>query len=172
MAVVLAAAAVGMAAGALVPPPRAEAGAAAPADWALPPASVLSRVREAEVGAVRSARIVGEAQAATGAGVKPAAWKLTGIMVRPVPAALIQAEGTPPLRAVRVGETLPGGGVVLAVSTTRIRFKRDACVFERALYSAADTTQDPKCSVPASPGSASAPRPGGSPTVPAKDTTQ
>lgn len=141
----------GLAIGLVVPPPKPGPAAGRDASWQAPPRSLAERATEAEFAAVRAAPVFGVPRSAGAAGVKAASWRLTGIIHAPEPVALVASTpGTQVLR-LKVGDPLPDGAVVEGLTPTAVRFVRDGCRFERALYVAADVALDEKCAAPAAP---------------------
>ena len=107
------------------------------AEWSLPAPASLSRFDEAQFARVRQAGAWGAAATGPDA-TKPAAWRLAGIISRPVPVALVMATGSKSAVRVRAGDVLPDGGKVLQVTPRALVFERDGCRQERVLYTAAD----------------------------------
>lgn len=139
----------GLAAGALVPPPRASGEATRAGDWALPPPAVLARTSDAEFASVRNAPIWGAAATGPAGAVKASSWKLTGIISRPVPVALVTVTGARQVLALKAGDPLPDGGTVTSVAPASLAYTREGCRYERALYAAAETPQGGACAAPA-----------------------
>lgn len=149
-AAVVAVALLAVAAGALVPPPPSTTEEGAPVEWRLPAAAVLARTDEAAFASVRGAPIWGaQAPGASGGSVKAPSWKLTGIIARPVPTALVVADGSRQVLPLRAGSPLPDGGVVTSVASGSLSYTRDGCRFERALYTVAETLLEGACAMPA-----------------------
>ena len=124
-----------------------QAGLAVPADtanWSLPADSVAVRFNEAAFAKVRSAPIWGAAGQAPG-GTKLPGWRLTGIISRPAPAALIIAEGSTTMTRATVGDALPDGGKVLDVFPRGIAFERQGCRYQRVLYAPVDPAEAAGC---------------------------
>jgi hypothetical protein len=140
---------VALVAGSLVPPPRADGDEAGAGDWRLPPQATIARTDDAAFATVRSAPIWGAAAPGASGSVKAPSWKLTGIIARPVPTALVVASGSRQVLPLRAGGSLPDGGVVTSVSSGSLSYTRDGCRFERALYTVAETLLDGACAVPA-----------------------
>lgn len=119
--------------------------------WQLPPIGVVSRFDERQFMAVNGRRIwgataSGAAGAQVGADGKSALpWRLTGIILEPVPIALVLAEGSLSVSRVGIGETLPGGGTLLSVAATAIAYRHDGCERERHLYGDPAQQPEPAC---------------------------
>jgi hypothetical protein len=140
----------GGAAGALVPPPRAGADTTDSATWRLPPPSAAVPVTDAEFDLVRSASIFGAPAAAGKSGVKAPSWRLTAIITRPAPVALVAVDGSRQVLSLRAGDSLPDGGVVTAVAANGLVYSRQGCSFERRLYTASETPLGDACAASAS----------------------
>jgi hypothetical protein len=161
-AAVITGAAVGLTAGAMVAPPRAPAADGRETALSLPPASVVVRVTDGEFASVRGAAALGAATTGGVGSVKAPSWKLTGIITRPVPAALIAVDGERRVMQVRIGEPLPDGGVLQAVRGGSLRYARDACTYERTLYTVAEVPVGGTC--PAAPAPTASQPPATAPT--------
>jgi hypothetical protein len=107
------------------------------ATWGLSGDTRLARFSGDQFAKVRAARAWGAPDAAA-PGAKAATWRLAGIISRPVPMALVLAEGNKTALRVRAGDVLPDGAKVLQVTARGLVFERDGCRQERALYTAAD----------------------------------
>lgn len=142
---------VGLVIGAVVPPPRPGPGAGRSPPWLAPSPSVAQRATEAEFAAVRAAPLWGDARSAGGAGVKAVSWSLTGIIHAPEPIALVATPAGTQVLRLKVGDPLPDGAVVEGMTPGAVRFVRDGCRFERALYVAADVALDEKCAATPAP---------------------
>ncbi|GAB6195017.1 hypothetical protein [Lysobacter xanthus] len=143
-AALAAGAVLGLAAGALFPPPAATARVTPRHGWRVPGVEAVARVDEAEFARVRSAPIWG-ATAAGGDTVKAASWRLVGIMNIPQPVALVSAGSGPEVLQLKVGDPLPDGSALRSVDPNGLTFVRDGCAFERTLYSATDSPIDGSC---------------------------
>lgn len=107
---------------------------------------VAPRFDEARYARVRDANPWGGAEAARGPVMVQ--WRLAGIIVDPAPTALVYAkDGKRPLR-LKVGDALPDGGKLVEITARSIRFTREGCEFERALYSVADQPGTGGCTPP------------------------
>jgi len=85
----------------------------------------------------------GSATGGNGADGKPKPqWRLTGIILQPVPMALVLADGSTAVARVAVGEALPDGDRLLAVAATGITYQHDGCTQELGLYR--DPTAQPE----------------------------
>lgn len=125
-----------------------QAGLAATADtasWNLPANTVAVRFNEAAFAKVRDAQIWGTPGQAPGAEKLPG-WRLTGIISRPAPTALIIAEGSTSMTRAVVGDALPDGGKVLEISPRGIAFERKGCRYQRVLYAPVDPAEAAGCS--------------------------
>lgn len=135
LAAALAGALVGVLAG-LWRPIRASAPDASDlAAWREYPPSVAARFDEAQFARVRDARMW---SAQRGPGPAAVQWRLAGIIVDPVPVALVYGEDKGRALRLQAGDALPDGGEVREVTTRSVRFARGGCEYERALYSATD----------------------------------
>lgn len=114
------------------------------AHWQLPDPAVASRTDETRFAQVRAAKIWGVAGSAA-AGDKLPAWRLTGIITRPVPLALVLADKSTALLRVGVGDGLPDGGSVREIHPQRIVFSRSGCSYQRILYVAPDPAEAAGC---------------------------
>ena len=112
--------------------------------WAAPSGLDQVRPREIEFSTVRDAPIWGGAMVGTEA-VKRAVWLLAGIIDDPLPAAIIISAGSKESKRVRVGGTLPDGGVVKKISTSGLTYTVDGCTFERLLYGPAEPVGNGSC---------------------------
>ncbi|PKM17013.1 MAG: hypothetical protein CVV12_00070 [Gammaproteobacteria bacterium HGW-Gammaproteobacteria-2] len=119
--------------------------------WSLPPVSVVPRFNDKQFAAVNSRRIwgttdAGPAEGRVGADGKPALpWRLTGIILEPVPIALVLAEGSLSVGRVAVGELLPDGDLLLSVAATGIAYQHEGCTLERRLYGDPEQKPEPVC---------------------------
>lgn len=105
--------------------------------WQLPPISVVKRFDDKQFAAVRKSRLWGDMVTASGraADGKPVLqWRLTGIILEPVPMALVLADGSLSVQRVGVGEDLPDGAELRAVTATGIDYMHDGCPMARQLY--------------------------------------
>lgn len=141
-AAMIAGAALGLSIGAVVPPAGPGARVTPRRGWSLPGPKAIARVDESEFSRVRGAPIWG---AAGSRAVKAASWRLVGIMNQAGPVALVAVTGRPDVLHLAAGDPLPDGAVVRSIESNALRFVRDGCGFERALYSAADTPIDGSC---------------------------
>lgn len=125
-----------------------QAGLAPPADvgrWALPEAGKVIRFDEAAFAKVRDASIWGAPGQAAG-GEKLLTWRLTGIIWRPAPTALVIAEGSSSMTRAVVGDALPDGGKVLQITPRGMTFERQGCRYQRVLYAPVDPAEAAGCS--------------------------
>lgn len=119
--------------------------------WQLPPISTVPRFDDKQFAAVSSRRLWGSAAAGAasgplGADGKPALpWRLTGIILAPVPIALVLADGATSISRVAVGEALPDGDILLSVAATGIALQHDGCKRERRLYGDPAQQTEPAC---------------------------
>src|SRR3546814_6971168 len=105
--------------------PAASERSSAELAWQLPPISVVSRFDERQFAAVQKRNIWGNDAVSSARGSGPDGkpvlpWQLTGIILEPVPMALVLTDGSTTVSRVAVGETLPDGGVLRAVAATHI----------------------------------------------------
>lgn len=133
--------------------PGAAARAGSELAWQLPPLSGVSRFDEKQFAAVSSRRIWGSMATAAagkvGADGKPALpWRLTGIILQPLPVALVLAEGSLAVGRVAVGEALPDGDTLLAVTATGITYQHEGCQRELRLYGDPTQSSKPDCAAP------------------------
>ena len=126
------------------PIPAGQAVPAGAVEWSLPADSVAARFNETAFARVRSAPIWGAAGQAPGAAKLPG-WRLTGIISRPAPAALIIADGSTSMTRALVGDALPDGGKVLEISPRGIAFERKGCRYQRVLYAPVDPAEAAGC---------------------------
>lgn len=112
--------------------------------WVAPPGLEAARPRESEFIAVRDAPIWGDA-AGEAPGIKRAPWRLTGIIADPLPAVVVLSEGSMQAKRIRVGETLPDGGVVKQIMTSSLSFVREGCTYERLLYGPVEPAENQPC---------------------------
>ncbi|HQY50194.1 MAG TPA: hypothetical protein PL007_07505 [Thermomonas sp.] len=115
-------------------PPKAEE-----ATWSLPNAQALKRFSDNTYQSVRSAKFWGDLlmPGQRGAEKKQATWTLTGIVTSPaVQVSVSEAgkQGQPVQTWVRVGEKLPDGAVLDAVTRDRIWVTKDDCKRVKSLY--------------------------------------
>jgi hypothetical protein len=135
--------------------PRTAERAGSDLAWQLPPSSVVQRFDDKQFARVNGRRIWGASAAGAaddnlGADGKPALpWRLTGIILEPVPIALVLAEGATSVGRVGVGERLPDGSTLLSVAATGIAYQREGCKLERRLYD--DPAQQPAPVCPTEP---------------------
>lgn len=133
--------------------------------WQLPPLSVVARFDEKQFAAVQQRNIWGNdaisSAGGTGAdGKSVLPWRLTGIILEPVPMALVLADGSVTVSRVGVGETLPDGGVLRAVTATHIAYQNQGCDVERRLYGDPEQKPEPHCGADATESAADAAEPG------------
>ena len=111
--------------------------------WLSPAGLDATRPGESEFSTVRDAPIWGELTEV--GGVQRAAWQLAGIIADPVPAALVLAQGATQAKRVRVGESLPDGGVVRQIMNSGVAYEREGCVYQRLLYGPGEAAENPSC---------------------------
>lgn len=112
--------------------------------WALPAPSVAIRFNDTAFAKVRDAKIWGAPGQAAGGQTLPG-WRLTGIISRPAPAALIIAQGATTMTRAVVGDALPDGGKLLEISPRGIAFERQGCRYRRVLYAPVDPAEAAGC---------------------------
>lgn len=128
----------GIGAGLLWPVTVPRADAQAEPSWNMPRGVAALRPTEKEFAAVRDSAAWG----ATGPGAeasKRPSWRLAGIIAEPAPAALILVQGEQEPRRLGVGQQLPDGSAVKEIGDDAIRFDRDGCLYELALYTIVET---------------------------------
>lgn len=103
---------------------------------AIPPRSALDRYSEADFARLRNTTLWAGSAPAQGGTANMPSWQLVGVVLRPVPAALVKAENRQ-LR-VAVGEALPDGTRLLAVRADAVDFMQGQCSYRRPLYGSAD----------------------------------
>lgn len=112
--------------------------------WAAPVGLRDARLRESEFSAVRDSAMWAGAAGGSGA-VKRATWLLAGIIADPVPEALVIPDGSKDAKRVRVGESLPGGGVVKEILSSGVTYSLEGCTYERLLYGPAESVDNKVC---------------------------
>ena len=116
---------------------------AALASWTEYGEGVVRRFDPAGYEKIRSARLWSPSGAAMpGAAVQ---WRLAGIIVDPVPTALVYGSDKGKALRLNVGDALPDGGRIEEITARSIRFTRDGCPFERVLYSVGDQAGTAGC---------------------------
>lgn len=144
--------------------PAASERSSAELEWQLPPISVVPRFDEKQFAAVQKRNIWGNDATTSSGGSGPDGkpvlpWRLTGIILEPVPMALVLADGSTTVSRVAVGEALPDGGVLRAVTPTQITYDSEGCDVERRLYGDPEQQAVPRCAANATE-SADAAEPG------------
>ena len=143
-----AAALVGLVLGLLVglawPIPDVVAPPVDPASWTLPPPAVAAHFDERAFAKLRSTAMWGATGSPSEAAKLPA-WRLTGIISRPAPTALVLAEGSTTLVRAHLGDTLPDGGRVVDINPRGIAFERKGCRYQRVLYAPVDPAEAAGC---------------------------
>lgn len=112
--------------------------------WLAPARLAHARPLESEFSAVRNAPIWGDS-AMGASGVKRAAWRLAGIIADPLPAALVLSDGSTDSHRVRVGGSLPDGGVIKQIMASSVSYVREGCTYERLLYGPVDPAENQAC---------------------------
>lgn len=115
-----------------------------PAAWTLPPPSVAAHFDERAFAKLRATSMWG-ASGGGGSETKLPGWRLTGIILRPAPTALVLADGSTTLVRAGFGDALPDGGKVLDINPRGIAFERKGCRYQRVLYAPVDPAEAAGC---------------------------
>ena len=143
-------------------PPKQDA-----AEWNLPSVQSTKRFHLDQYQRVRSARFWG-ALATPGARRATASnWTLNAILTRPVLQAAVTVQGKRDTVWVRLGGVLPDGATLVSATRDAIRYQKDGCTRERALYpDKKDAAAADACI--GAPAAALEPVPRGAPASPSK----
>lgn len=103
--------------------------------WSLPNAGALKRFSDSTFQSLKAGKFWGSQEdAGRKASAAQSSWTLTGILTRPTVQVAVGVSGKPAQTWVRVGEKLPDGAVLVAVTRDRIWFVKDDCRRVRSLY--------------------------------------
>ncbi|MGV8942519.1 MAG: hypothetical protein ACOH1S_00280 [Thermomonas sp.] len=117
--------------------------------WTPPPTLADLRATEKEFSTARDAPVWGGA-AGSAAGVKPTVWRLAGIITHPFPAALVFSGEPTDVVQIRIGESLPDGGVIKEIAASGVVYALEGCNYGRDLYAPTESAIKGSCD-PASP---------------------
>lgn len=117
-------------------------------EWSPPRGLDDLRPSEQEFATARDAPIWGGPAGTAGAAgdVKRTVWRLAGIIADPFPAALVLSGTATDAQRIRVGESLPDGGVIKQIADSGVRYAREGCTYERNLYAPAESADEGSCS--------------------------
>lgn len=102
----------------------------------IPSRAAVQRHSEADFSRVRDGDLWSGSAGGQQTSAKLSNWKLRGVLLRPVHAAMVEAEKKQ-VRVV-VGDALPDGATLQRVSADYIEFTRKRCTYRRPLYSSDD----------------------------------
>jgi hypothetical protein len=122
--------------GALWPLPPADASGIEDGPLPLPARAAMQRYAEADFAKLRDGRLWTGSAAGQDRSARVSSWRLLGVVTRPAPAALVEANRKQV--SVAVGQALPDGTILRSVNSEAIEFERDNCPFQRSLYSVED----------------------------------
>ncbi len=123
-----------------VPPPDAQR----MQQWAPPGALDKLRPSEKEFSTVRDAPAWGGGSAGV-PGVKLTVWRLAGIISDPFPAALVFSGNATDAQRIRVGGSLPDGGVIKQIASSGVVYALEGCNYGRDLYAPAESAVQGSC---------------------------
>ena len=113
-------------------------------EWA-PPAGLNDlRSSEKDFSAARDSAVWGTA-AGNAAGVKRTVWRLAGIISDPFPAALVFAGTATDAQRIRIGGSLPDGGVIKQIAASGVVYALDGCTYGRDLYAPVESAVQGSC---------------------------
>lgn len=135
---VFAGAALGAGIGLLWPAEPLADGVADDAALVVPTRQQLARYNEADFAKLRDGRLWTGSGPAQSGDARLSGWRLLGVVAGPAQTAFVQVDGGRDVQQVVVGEALPDGSSLLAVTAGGIEFERRGCRFQRALYAAQD----------------------------------
>lgn len=104
------------------------------AGWDMPTAQSLKRFHLDQYQEVRSARFWGDLASPGTRSNTASGWTLSAIVTRPVLRVAVQIQGKRETTWVQPGGALPDGARLVSATRDAIRFEKDGCVRERALY--------------------------------------
>ena len=102
----------------------------------VPSRAAMQRYSEADFSKIRDGDLWTGSAGAQQTSAKLSNWQLRGVLLRPVHAAMVEAEKKQ-VRVV-VGGALPDGAILQRVSADYIEFTRKRCTYRRPLYSSDD----------------------------------
>ena len=102
----------------------------------VPSRATMQRYSEADFSTIRDGDLWSGSAGGQQTSAKLSNWKLRGVLLRPVHAAMVEAEKKQ-VRVV-VGDALPDGAILQRVSADYIEFTRKRCTYRRPLYSSDD----------------------------------
>ncbi|MES2857697.1 MAG: hypothetical protein V4704_00775 [Pseudomonadota bacterium] len=126
----------GVVLGVLWPLPSPAASGAVEDAMRVPARAAMERYSEGDFAVLRDGRLWTGSAVAQAGSATVATWRLLGVVTGPARAALVEAGGKQV--SVGVGQPLPDGTILRSVSAEAIGFERNACLFQRALYSKED----------------------------------
>ncbi len=112
--------------------------------WSPPPGLTDLRPSEKEFASARDAPVWGGA-AGSAAGVKLTVWRLAGIITDPFPAALVFSDTSKDAQRIRIGGSLPDGGVIKQIATSGVVYALEGCTYGRDLYAPAESAVQGSC---------------------------
>lgn len=122
---------------------------AASIEWTLEDPAAFARFDEQAFQTLRRAPIWGSDAAGTARNRRGApqtrSWRLTGIIAEPAPTALIVVDGETDIKRLQIGDSLPDGSTVVAISERGLGFEHDGCRKLRALYAPPDADSGGDC---------------------------
>lgn len=115
-------------------------------EWALPAGLNDLRSSEKEFATARDAAVWGGGGGGGGApGVKPTVWRLAGIISDPFPTALVFAGTATDAQRIRIGGSLPDGGVIKQIAASGVVYALEGCTYGRDLYAPAEAAVQGSC---------------------------
>lgn len=112
--------------------------------WAPLPSLKDLRPSEKEFASARDASVWGGGAGAA-PGVKRTVWRLAGIISDPFPAALVFSATPKDAQRVRIGGSLPDGGVITRIAKSGVVYSLDGCSYGRDLYDPAESEVEGSC---------------------------
>ncbi|MDI1254201.1 hypothetical protein [Thermomonas sp.] len=102
------------------------------------------RPSEKEFATARDAPVWGGA-AGSEPGVKRTVWRLAGIISDPFLAALVFSGTSTDAQRIRIGGSLPDGGVIKQIAASGVVYALDGCSYGRDLYAPAESAVQGSC---------------------------